>query len=504
MADSATPVADPAAPPVGTEQIAAIQKQVADISEIVTKLAKPVYPGGRSPAEVLGGGPRDPARAPYGTSGPVGQDSAGYSLMKAAGYCQGFISADTAKEEIEVSKRLRSIYDKMDLHYQSKGFLVPTSTNLIPTRTEQGQEIGETNKFVGELKQKMHASLHRAGGFDPDEASWLNERTNGAFTKALGTISDSAGGSLIGFPALGELIDLQRNMEVFPSAGATEIALPPNGRIAFPKLMNGATFAWTGEAASTSTSQPTTGQLLLEGKKGVVIVPVNNELFRYTPGGSAEGMIRLDIARVCAIGIDLAFLQGTGGTQPLGILNYPTTTSWAVGTDKLIAHTSVGTPADANSGYPFQPEDVLLMDGKLPDAVDKGTAWIVRKDWFAYILNRRGDSAMPGDGKGPFLFDVWRSISDGRPNAIADTKVVRSRQVSNTRTRGSGSAFTFTLLGYFPDWIIARHGVMEFLANPYDSTAYSQDQTLLRGIQIVDGGARHPASFVLCDQLALS
>jgi hypothetical protein len=58
--------------------------------------------------------------------------------------------------------------------------------------------------------------------------------------------------------------------------------------------------------------------------------------------------------------------------------------------------------------------------------------------------------------------------------------------------------------GHHPDWIVARLGVMEFLASGHGDTALQNDMTYLRGIQHIDAGARHPASFVLCDQLVIA
>jgi len=49
----------------------------------------------------------------------------------------------------------------------------------------------------------------------------------------------------------------------------------------------------------------------------------------------------------------------------------------------------------------------------------------------------------------------------------------------------------------------ARLGVMEFLASGLGDTALVNDQTYLRGIQHIDAGPRHAASFVLCDQLVI-
>ena len=105
------------------------------------------------------------------------------------------------------------------------------------------------------------------------------------------------------------------------------------------------------------------------------------------------------------------------------------------------------------------------------------------------------------DAAGPFLFHPSRSAADAPPAELYGTRVVRSSQVSNTRTNGAGIDLTYILLGYFPDWIVARLGVMEFLASGFGDTALVNDQTWLRGIQHVDAGPRHPASFVLCDQL---
>jgi hypothetical protein len=81
--------------------------------------------------------------------------------------------------------------------------------------------------------------------------------------------------------------------------------------------------------------------------------------------------------------------------------------------------------------------------------------------------------------------------------------VVRSSQVSATRSKGASTNLTYIVLGYFPDWIVSRLGVMEFLASGLGDTALQNDQTYLRGIQHVDAGARNPASFVLCDQVVI-
>jgi HK97 family phage major capsid protein len=266
----------------------------------------------------------------------------------------------------------------------------------------------------------------------------------------------------------------------------------------FPKLTGGSTAFWPGEANPITSSQQTTGNLDLQGKKLTIIVPINNELLRYA-SPQAEAMVRMDMSRVAALEADKAMLEGSGGTKPIGITKYPST-----GLDPLNIYQSIGIPADGNSGYPFQAEDVANMESKLPDAVLEPTAWVVRKDWFNYLINRRDDAVTPGDGKGPFTFNITREGGSEIWKELVGTKVVRSAQVSNARTRGTNVSLTYVLTGFFPDWIIARLGILEFLANNLSDTAFTNDQTLLRGIEILDAGARHAKSFVLCDQLAFA
>jgi HK97 family phage major capsid protein len=423
--------------------------------------------------------PRVERRVPWVTSGPVGRDSDGYSVLKAAAFALGYIGPDQAKEELNVHHQLRDLYQTYGFipHCGHQSFLVPLATNHLPAFEPRGARLRD------EIRQKMTAHADR---FDPDEAGWIARRV-GLRTKALGTISDIAGGTLVGLPVLGELIDLQRNLEAFAAAGAQEVALPPNGRLQFPKLTGGSTAYWVGEGTSITDADPATGSLDLQAKKLGVFVKVNNELMRFA-SPSAEGLVRHDMARVAALKADLAMLEGTGGTQIKGLLTYSGITS----------HTATTVGANGNT---FEAQDVALMEGKLPDAVAAPTAWLMRKTMYAALMNRRADAVSAADQKGAFLFHPSRGAADSPPAELYGTKVVRSSQIANTRTKGASSNLTYIVLGYFPDWIVSRLGVMEFLASGLGDSALQNDQTYLRGIQHVDAGPRNAASFVLCDQL---
>lgn len=440
------------------------------LDDMEKKAMAPQYPNGM-----------DPSRLFHATSGPVGRDSAGYSLFKAAGVAKGYIAAEDAKEEIHASNQLKALYKGYGYqpHYQAASFLVPYSTDHIPQMEPAGQ------KLAGELRVKQMASVK---GYDPDEAAWIRR-------KAMGTVTDTAGASLVGFPTLGELIDLQRNMEVFNRAGARDVTLPPNAMIDYPKLTGGSTAYWVGEGSGLTASDETTGTLKLIGKKLAVIVKVNNELFRYA-NPSSEGMIRNDMAMQAALKADLAMLEGTGGTQPKGLITYATASSWSQGTDALLTYSVTSNV--------IQPQDITKMIGLLPDQVqDLPLTFIMRNDLWGALSARRADAITAADQAGPFVFNLTRSAGEKIPKELAGQSVVTSSQVSNTRSTSK----TYVLAGAFQDWIVGRFGVMEFLASNSGTgtnSPFENDQTWLRAIQILDAGARHPASFVFADNVNIA
>lgn len=483
-------------------QVAAKTVEAATATAVTKALAEPAPAAtlpagsGASPEEravvkgLFGGSPSLPARTPYGTTGQVGKDSQGYSMLRAAAFALGMLSEEQAKEEVQTHRVLKSIYANTQFHNQGRAFLVPTSTDFIPTGYADAPMQDDPNKVraVDEIRQKMAATFTKAG--------W-EEATH---TKALGTVDDAAGGALRALPQLGEIIEMQRNAEIFTRAGAREMMLPPNGSISFPRQKGAATAYNVGEAAAITESNLTTSNLLLQAKKIGILTKVNAELFRFA-NPMAEALIRSDMAEVAARKMDLDMLYGTGGTVMKGLRTYPTQSAWTEGSsDKVILYVSTGV---ATHGDVFQPEDVERMISLLPDGIDP-TAFVMQRRFLATIANRRADSVTAADGKGLFMFDVTRTSSEGsgRKASLAGIKVVDSKTVTSAIVKGSsGAVLTEVIAGDFREWIIGRAGVMEFLATNQGDTAFVNDQVWLRGIQHVDAGPRNPASFVVCSDL---
>lgn len=470
------PAAAPADPTAAV--LKAVTDLAADVADLKQKAAQPAYPAA-TPGVLF-----------HATTGPVGKDSEPYSIMKAAAFTNRFRDADQCKVEVDTHNRLKAMLSRQGYYptHPSGSFLVPFATEFM------APETSEDERLVVETRQRVKGW----GAADPDEGRWAYAKAGmagrgRAVTKAFGTTSDAAGGVLVGFPTLGEMVELQRNLEVFARCGCTEISLPANGRIQFPKQTGGTTAYWPSEAAAITESTATTGYLDLEGKKLGLLTKINNELFRYV-GPSVEAMLRMDMAMQAALKADTAMLEGTGGTQPKGLITYPSAASWSQGTDKLLTYTVTG-------GL-IQPDDVNKMEGVLPDAVqDAPLTFVMRNQLWGVLSSRRADAVTAADGKGPFVFNLIRSTGERAEKQLNGHPVVTSSQVS--ATRGGGSA-SYAILGNFKDWIVGRFGVIEFLTTGLGDTPFVNDQTWLRAVQILDAGPRHAASFVFADAITVA
>lgn len=434
------------------------------------------------------------AATPWVTTGPVG-GSGTYSLARAIGFAKGVYRAENAKEEIHVHEQLKGLLRTKGF-YPSKeaSMLVPIGTSFLPSCHEDGSDWGEMRKLSGEIREKQAAALPIA--HDPEHDDWLRGKV--AEKTSLSTNSTLLGGSFVAPPSLGEVIDLQRNVESFSRAGASNVTLPPNGRIIFPKQTGGGTAYWVGENVAITESNPTTGQLSLEAKKLAVRYQVTDEMLRFA-SPDMESFMRNDMAMVLGLEADAKMFDGVGGTQIKGLLTYPTSTSWTSGTDKVLAYTASTTGANGNT---FRPQDFVKMSHLMPDPVQvMPRTFIMRTNHAMNIMSARADAVSAADAAGPFVFSLTRDPSTGAPQGVYGSKLVLSYNVPANRVKSSGTDLTVVTHGAFSDWLIGRVGVMEILANPWETTAYANATTLLRGIQYIDAGPRHLASFAFCDQL---
>jgi HK97 family phage major capsid protein len=347
-----------------------------------------------------------------------------------------------------------------------------------------------------EVRYTMQQGVRGAG---VDQLRWAMQRAGmdgNAIRQTLSQFDDTAGGVFTHDGTQGEMIELIRAKEVFSRAGVSEITLPPNGRLPFPKQTSASSGYWVGENQAVTESEPGTGAFELLAKKLACLIKCPNELIRFgTP--SVEAFFRSDMARVLALKADRTLLDGVGATtSPKGLINFD-------GVNTYVASTV------ATDGNTFEPEDVNLMlsvveelDHDLDTAAWK---WIMRPKMWTNIQNRRAGSGYGDDDhKGAWLFPINRSdIAAGRASMLAGHPVLRSTQVSGVRTKGSSSDLSYILGGVFAHYLLGRIGVLEITTTTQGDTAFANDQTWLKAIQHLDGAPRYPNAFVFCDSSAM-
>lgn len=432
-----------------------------------------------------------PSSAPAAREGENVLSSRPLSISKLASYMTGQIDAKDCKHETDAFGWFtKAMKDSGGGEYShNSGVLVPLDWDKLPDSVRYASEADVIRK-----------SMAAGEGFDPDEMRALIRKSS----NPMSYIDQAYGGAFIPPPQFGEPIDLLRNKSVCFQAGATQVTLPPQGSIVYPRQTSASDAYWEGENTDAGTeSKLGTGDVALQAKQLKCFVRVPNQWLRFAPG-AADALVKNDMTTSVQLKIDKAALEGPGGPGiPLGLMNSILSTTKPNG---ITAYTgALGGAGTANDPYVVRPEDGDLMISKIEEANAEFGGWVMSpKMWRACIKQLRADAVTAGDNKGRFMFDSNRSTAQGLPEQWIDYKVNRSNQVSTSRTRGTATGLSYILGGYWPDLLIGMHGAIELLANDRGDEAFKKNQTLLRAIAFADVGIRRGASFVAYDAVKLA
>lgn len=432
-----------------------------------------------------------PHGVPHVTTGPIGQDSRGFSLCKAL-WAARTGKWEQAKPEQEACERYQKALvaaNELPQNTEPDGFHIPLGHEFASARVK---ETDDYRYF------KSMWSAHPAE-VDVDEVMWNARRGSATVKKsAMSYLQDLIGGTLVAPPVQGELIELIRPKEALLNAGCTSVPLPPNGKITFPRQTGPTTFYWLQENTEVTESNPTTGQISMMAHKGGVLVTVPNELLKFA-SVSAEGMIRNDVSKSIALGIDYAGLYGTGGgTQPKGLVRY-------TGTNEVIDYAAT-TPAPAGvatNGNRIRPEDAYNMVGLIEDRNFEFSGWIFRPRLANSFQGYRADAVTIDDKAGAFVASMMRAMADRMPGENwGGYKVTKSAVVRNNQVKGSsGSTLTEVFGGQWEHLMLGMFGAVEFAASNQAGNTFAKDQTQIRALVYVDSAPRYEGAFCWYKQL---
>lgn len=266
----------------------------------------------------------------------------------------------------------------------------------------------------------------------------------------------SAGGYLVETDNMG-FVDILRNRSVLNRMGARNLS-GLVGNVTVPRQTGAGTLVWqAGETTTATAADQTLGQLSMTPKTAIAVTDVGRQLMLQS-SPSAESMIMADLAQVVALGVDLAGIAGTGGAQPIGIIN---TTGITTGQDagtatyaKMLGFQSAAAAVNAilgNPGYVTTPTVAALLMSR----------------------SRFANTDTP----------LW----DGN---ILDGKMAGFGAMSSVQMPASN-----VLFGSWEQVVIGEWGVLELTVNPYQS--FNAGVVGIRAMYTVDVLVRYPQAFVL-------
>lgn len=242
-----------------------------------------------------------------------------------------------------------------------------------------------------------------------------------------------------------------------------------------PRQSGAATVSWIGEGIAATESDQSFDQVTLTPKTMAANTKFSRRtVLQATP--SIEALVREDLAKVLAIELDRAAINGAGtATEPTGILN-----TSGVG--------SITFAADSGNGGAPDWTDVCSFEATLEAAnvTDDGTF-----GWLSTPAARKKLLTTPKIGSTfpNFLLDL-----DPKGNAsLAGRRALFSNNVPADLTKGTGTGLSALLFGKWSDLLIGEWGTLELLVDPYTNS--TTGAVVVTVFLTCDISVRHAVSF---------
>lgn len=280
--------------------------------------------------------------------------------------------------------------------------------------------------------------------------SWKRTLTAGTATDGAELVADNL--------LAGSFIDVLRNQTVVISMGARTMN-GLFGNVLIPRKTSGAAWTWiTAESGDAANSEAQFDQVSMTPKTGGAYTDISRQLLlQGTP--DAENLIRDDLARAAALGIDLACLYGSGANgQPKGVKN----------------QTGINTPTNFAAAVPTWAEVVAMESAVAVDNALLGN--------LGYIIEpaMRGSLKITPRETG---YPVYIIDDDDGGNTLNGYKLGTTSQVT------AGDIF----FGNWNDLIVGFWGGLDILVDPYTLGLSGAVRLIVH--QSCDVCVRHPVSF---------
>lgn len=336
------------------------------------------------------------------------------------------------------------------------------------TRKSAGAVLGPDGKLVGSgdesfsLVKYMRGGLHGIWKEAEHELSMFRE-----INKTLGSNTATAAGFLIPPEISAELIELLRAKAVIRNMGVS-IYNMKSDRLTFNRITGAATGYWVGEATTKTASDASVGQMELLLKEVAGVCKVKNNLLEDADP-AVDSLIRNDLVKVLQLAEDLAFIAGTGGTQPIGIYNDPDVPS---------------TDLSATPGF----DDLLDALCEIESANGEPTGWLMHPRMKNVLRQLK-------DGNGRYIYTLG-DVSKGEPDQLLGLPVHKSTQIPVTGMPGTNE--TYIIAGNWSEFAIGQKATpIKMDVSTEAGDAFLNDETWFRATLRIDCGVRQPNQFYI-------
>ncbi len=287
------------------------------------------------------------------------------------------------------------------------------------------------------------------------------------------TTTTGAGG-IFNVPEL-PLIELLRAKLVIRKLGA-QFATDLRGTFSMPAQTGTSQTYWLNEGVPASLSNPTFAQIPFTPKVAIAATQISRQFINQT-SLDAEQIVKNDLAAQMAVELDRVAINGSGGTQPLGLLQNPNVPV---------------VPIGANGGYANWGTVVGLESQIANLNADSGK--------LAYLTSPkvRGNlkTVSKGNGYPTFVFEDGSEAGEGEMNGYPSYV---SSLVPQNLTKGSGTNLSALIFGRWDSMMVGIWEGIDMIINPY--SAQLSGAVIISNNMNVDVEVLRTASFAVANDV---
>lgn len=374
-----------------------------------------------------------------------------------------FTAAETEMKEVDEQIRQRTLIDEMerrdqgvarihsDQHLDAELRAFSLARALAGAAGVEGVDWGRERELQAEMSKR--AGRTPQGIFIPAEI--FEKRVLTTATGAEIAPTDNR-------PDL--YISALTAASVVRSLGAT-VLNGLRGNVTIPRETDSPAIGWVAENAALSPDDADFGSIGLGPKHaGALSEWSRNMLMQSSP--DVEALLRQMLARNLSLAIDRAAIKGGGTNEPLGVLS-------------TVGIQTVASPAS--------------LFGGVADAVAKADV--------ENVGARRSILTTPEVRKIASLALDANGLPIGIGKVFHDQPTTFSNQVPKTLGAGAEHGLIF---GDWSQLLIGIWSEIDILVNPFESTAFSKGNIVIRAMATVDCAVRHPKAFVSVEDVTTS